>query len=276
MTCSCTTGLRRIQLHMPPALRVFCAARAVLYVRAACFASRGRCFLPEPRVLRHAGGAFCPSHVFCVARAVLYARATCFAPRGRCFMTETRVLRRASCALCPSHAGCATLVASYARDACFASRGLRFMSEPRRLRRTSCVLCPSRAFLRRTSCALCPSHAGCATLVASYTRAARFCVARLRFMPKPHVFASQGCALCLSRTGCTAGLHLMPALRVFRRTGGALCPLRRAPAPSPHTLHTPAKPPTYTLIHAPTGRPPRVNSILNRPSTCGKERKKVV
>lgn len=176
MTCSCTTGLRRIQLHMPPALRVFFAARAVLYARAACFASRELRFMPELRVLRHAGGAFCPSHVFCATRAVLYVRAACFASRGRCFMTETRRLRHTGCALC--------------------------------LSRTGCILCPRCAFLRRAGC--------------------------------------------------------------------ALCPLRRAPAPSPHTLHTPAKPPTYTLIHAPTGRPPRVNSILNRPSTCGKERKKVV
>ena len=178
------------------------------------------------------------------------------------------------------------------------------MSEPRRLRRTSCVLCPSRAFLRRTSCALCPSRAflrrtgralcpsraGCVARAALYDHAARFAPHRRCFMPTLRVLRRTGGALCprcvfcaaqavlYARAACFAphGSRFMPALRVFRRASGALCPLRRAPAPSPHTLHTPAKPPTYTLIHAPTGRPPRVNSILNRPSTCGKERKKVV
>ena len=219
--------------------------------------------MPELRVLRNAGGAFCPSHVFCATRTVLYDRDACFASRGRCFMSEPRVLRRASCALCPSRAGCAAQVASYARAARF-----------------------------------------CAAQVAPYARAARFCVARvapyaraalvasreLRFMTTLRVLRRTGGALCprcvfcaaqavlYARAACFAphGSRFMPALRVFRRASGALCPLRRAPAPSPHTLHTPAKPPTYTLIHAPTGRPPRVNSILNRPSTCGKERKKVV
>ena len=162
MTCSCTTGLRRIQYS------------CIFRPRCVFFSPRGRCFLLEPRVLRHEDGAFCPRRVFCVTRAVLYVRAACFASRELRFMSEPRRLRRTSCALCPSRAGCAAQVASYARAAqvaphklrlmpeprAFASHGLHLMPAPRVLRRTGCILCPRCAFFaaRAVLYALCAAR----------------------------------------------------------------------------------------------------------------------